>query len=271
MGHFKRVFFDIETSYMTGWFWRPSFKTSITYDQVIKDSAIICICYKYEGSPKIYHLKWDKGCDKEMINKFVNVINDADEVVGHNSDRFDLKWIRTRCLIHGHKSLPEFKSIDTLKISRQKFNFPSNRLDAIGKYLGFGGKKDTGGIQLWHDIIQRNSSKAMTLMVEYCKRDVELLEKVYLKLEGFAKPKTHIAVYEGGDKCDCPYCGSESTQHRRVHTNKSGNQSHEMSCNSCRKYYRITNSEMNFRTIRSQKREINRLNELNNKKKLFLE
>jgi hypothetical protein len=100
---------------------------------------------------------------------------------------------------------------------------------------------------------------------------VELLEKVYLKLEGFAKPKTHIAVYEGGDKCDCPYCGSESTQHRRVHTNKSGTQSHEMSCNSCRKYYRITNSEMNFRTIRSQKREINRLNELNNKKKLFLE
>lgn len=240
MGHFKRVFFDIETSYMTGWFWRPSFKTSITYDQVLNDSAIICICYKYEGSPKIYHLKWDKGCDKEMIKKFVEVINDSDEVVGHNSDRFDLKWIRTRCLIHGHKSLPEFKSIDTLKISRQKFNFPSNRLDAIGKYLGFGGKKDTGGIQLWHDIIQSNSSKAMTKMIEYCKRDVELLEKVYLKMEGYAKPKTHIGRYMDNDSCSCPKCGCE-----RTHLNKriilaSGSVLANMRCKSCKKYFSVS-------------------------------
>ena len=185
----------------------------------------------------MYSLKWDKGCDKELIKKFIEVLLEADEVCGHNSDKFDLKWVRTRCLVHGTKSLPEFKSIDTLKISRQKFNFPSNRLDAIGKYLGFGGKKDTGGIQLWHDIIQKNSAKAMKEMIDYCKRDVELLEKVYLKLEGYAKPKTHIGIQAGNDSCSCPTCGSERTGLKDRRVNSSGTITVVLRCNDCKKYF----------------------------------
>lgn len=237
---FKRLFFDIETSYCLGFFWRPSFKTSISYEQIIKHSAIICICYKWQGSEKIHYLKWDKGCDKQMIKKFVDVLLEADEIVGHNSDKFDLKWVRTRCLMSGIKSLPDFKSIDTLKISRQKFNFPSNRLDAIGKYLGFGGKKDTGGIQLWHDIIQRNSAKAMGEMVAYCKRDVDLLEKVYLKLEGFANNKTHRGVQAGNDKCSCRNCGADNYVISQTRYNAQGNQMKVLRCNDCHKYYSVS-------------------------------
>ena len=236
---FKRLYFDIETSYCTGWFWRPSFKTSISYDQVLKESAIICICYKWQGSDKVYHLTWDKGCDKSMMDKFYSVIKQADEVVTHNGDNFDIKWIRTRFLLHGYKSMPELKSIDTLKISRQKFRFDSNRLDAIGKILGFGGKKDTGGIQLWHDIIQKNSKKAMMDMVAYCKRDVELLEKVFLKLEGFAKPKTNLAVFSGGDKADCPYCAGTHLYLKDRTVGVSGNIKCRMQCNGCNKSYTI--------------------------------
>jgi DNA polymerase elongation subunit (family B) len=236
---FKRLFFDIETSYMIGWFWQPSFKTSIGYEQVIKDSAIICICYKWQGSDKVHHLTWDKGDDTTMMDKFYKVIEDADEVVTHNGDKFDIKWIRTRFLLHGYSSMPELKSIDTLKISRSKFKFQSNRLDAIGKQLGFGGKKDTGGIQLWHDIIQRNSRKAMNDMVAYCKRDVELLEKVFLKLEGFAKPKTHLAVFSGGDKADCPYCGSEHIGIKERTVSSAGQIKCRMYCFDCVKTYTI--------------------------------
>ena len=236
---FKRLYFDIETSYCTGWFWRPSFKTSISYDQILKESAIICICYKWQGSDKVYHLTWDKGCDKSMMDKFYSVIKQADEVVTHNGDNFDIKWIRTRFLLHGYKSMPELKSIDTLKISRQKFRFDSNRLDAIGKILGFGGKKDTGGIQLWHDIIQKNSKKAMMDMVAYCKRDVELLEKVFLKLEGFAKPKTNLAVFSGGDKADCPYCAGTHLYLKDRTVGVSGNIKCRMQCNGCNKSYTI--------------------------------
>lgn len=244
MAKIKRLYFDIETSYCTGWFWRPSFKTSISYDQVLQQAKIICICYKWSGSEKIHSLKWDKGCDKILAKKFATILMEADEVIGHNSDKFDLKWVRTRVLFHGAKSLPEFKSIDTLKISRAKFNFPSNRLDAIGKYLGFGGKKDTGGIQLWHDIIQRNSAKAMNEMVEYCKRDVGLLEKVFLKLEKFAPPKTHAAVFNGGHKADCPNCGSNQTSITQTRYSAKGTKVHSMKCKSCNGYFSSTPSDI---------------------------
>lgn len=245
----KRLFFDIETSYMTGWFWRPSHKTQITYEQVIKDSAIICICYKWQGSDKIHSLQWDKGCDKKMMDKFFKVIEQADEICAHNGDYFDLKWIRTRFLIHGYASMPQIKSIDTLQIARTKFNFQSNRLDAIGKQIGIGGKLETGGIQLWHDIIQNNSSKAMKTMIDYCKRDVEMLEKVYLKLEGFAKPKTHIGINSGGtDKCDCPYCGAKRTHKNKTVTSVSGGLKHELKCTSCKKYFYVSNKAYLDRT-----------------------
>lgn len=236
---FKRLFFDIETSYNQGWFWQPSYQTSITYEQIIKPSAIICICYKWQGSNKVHHLTWDKGDDKKMVKEFYKIIEEADEVVSHNGDKFDLKWIRTRFLVYGFVGMPEIKSIDTLKISRSKFKFPSNRLDAIGKFLGFGGKYDTGGIQLWHDIIQKNSRSAMSKMVEYCKRDVELLEKVFLKLEGYAKPKTNIAVFSGGDKADCPYCGSGHIGIKERTVSSAGAIKCRMYCFDCVKTYTI--------------------------------
>lgn len=245
---FKRLFFDIETSYCEGWFWNPAFNTTITYDQVFKESKIICICYKFQGSNKVHHLTWDKGDDLKMMEKFFKVIEDADEIVAHNGDRFDLKWIRTRFLMAGFVGMPEIKSIDTLKISRSKFKFPSNRLDAIGKYLGVGRKVDTGGIDLWHGVIQFNSKKSMAKMVEYCKGDVELLERVFLKLEGFSKPKTHIGRLSGEDSCSCPYCGNEQTRFKDRVISAAGVVKIRMSCaTGCGKYFSVSLKAYNNR------------------------
>lgn len=244
---FRRLFFDIETSYNQGWFWQTSRKTSIGFEQIIKPSDIICICYKWQGSEKIYSLKWDRGDSKQMVKKFVEILKEADEIVGHNGDNFDLKWVRTKFLMQGGKSLPDFKTIDTLKISRSKFRFPSNRLGDIGQVLGLGGKVDTGGIQLWHDIIQKNSSKAMNKMVEYCKGDVLLLERIFLRLEGFSKPKTHIGRFAGEDSCSCPYCASNKTELNNRVVLASGRIQVRMRCNDCGKYFTVSLQTYNNR------------------------
>ena len=238
---FKRLFFDIETSYCEGWFWRASFKTSIGHHQILKQSKIICICWKWQGSKKVHYLKWDENQnDKAMCKAFKDVLLDADEVVGHNGDKFDLKWLRTRFLYHGVTSLPKIKSLDTLKFARSQFSFPSNRLDAIGEYLGVGRKIDTGGIELWHDIIQKKKASAMKKMVDYCKQDVVLLEKVFQKLEGYNTPKTNVAVFAGGDKADCKYCASDNTRIKDRRISAAGNVSVVMECNDCKKYYTIS-------------------------------
>ncbi len=78
MSKIKRLFFDIETSPNIGLFWSAGYKKTISPDNIIKERAIICICYKWEGKPKVYSLQWDKNkCDKAMIKSFLKVLNQA--------------------------------------------------------------------------------------------------------------------------------------------------------------------------------------------------
>ncbi len=101
-------------------------------------------------------MQWDsKQCDKKLLQDFIKVANEADELIGHNGDKFDLAWIRTRCLFHRIEMFPTYNTIDTLKIARSKFRFNSNRLDYIGKFLGLGQKNHTN-FDLWKDIMLKN-------------------------------------------------------------------------------------------------------------------
>jgi hypothetical protein len=80
----KRLFFDIEVSANVGLFWNPGHKISISYENIIKERAIICICYKWAGKSKVSSLKWDKNqCDKKMLTEFLKIVDQADELVGH--------------------------------------------------------------------------------------------------------------------------------------------------------------------------------------------
>lgn len=98
----KRLYFDIEVSANIGFFWKPGYNLNIGYENIIKEAGIICICYKWEGDKKVHSLTWDKHqSDKKLLQDFIKVANTADELVGHNGDKFDLPWVRTRCLYHG--------------------------------------------------------------------------------------------------------------------------------------------------------------------------
>lgn len=232
----KRLYFDIETSPCLGWFWRPSHQTSIGYHQILEQAKIICICYKWEGSERIYSLKWDtKQNDKAMVKKFIQIMGKADEIVGHNSDKFDTKWIRTRAIYHRLSMPPEYKSIDTLKESRRGFNFPSNRLDAICKYLGIGEKIKTTE-QLWMDIWRRKSSKAMAEMIKYCKMDVLILEEYLKILNPYIKHKTRVSV----DVTCCPECDSENSKIKMHRISASGVRLIQLQCADCGKYYQLS-------------------------------
>lgn len=228
----KRLIYDIETSPCLGWFWRPSHQTSIGYHQILEHAKIICICYKWEGKDKIYHLKWDSNqCDKKMVKAFLGVMNQADEIVGHNCDKFDTKWIRTRAIYHRLPMPPDYISIDTLKESRKGFNFPSNRLDAICRYLGIGKKIKTTE-ELWMDIWRGKSSKAMAEMIKYCKMDVLILEEYLKILKLYTKPKTSVAEY----RCNCPECGSSHVEINKRSVSASGARKLKFRCVDCGKY-----------------------------------
>lgn len=231
----RRLFFDIETSPCVGWFWRPGYNLNLDYNNILDNAKIICICYKWEGNSKTYSLTWDsKKNDKKMLRDFIKVLNQANEVIGHNSDKFDIKWLRTRCLIHGIDMMPDYTSIDTLKEARKGFNFPSNRLDSIGRYTGVGKKIKTTG-ELWYDTCFKNDRNALGKMVRYCIRDVVLLERVYKKMHNFIKPKFRFDT----DKNGCPRCGSEDLKLNANKISAAGVRYRQMQCCKCGTYTKI--------------------------------
>lgn len=203
----KVLIYDIETSYNIVSSWRVGYKINIPHYAVIKERAIICVSYKWAGEDQVYNLTWDSNQDdKFLLEQFIEVMNEADLLVAHNGDRFDLKWIKTRALKHGLNMLIDYPQFDTLKVAKKKFLFNSNKLDYISKFLGYEGKIQTEP-ELWDRVILEKDPEALQEMLDYCDEDVEQLENVYLDLVGWEKPNAHLGVLQGKTKQTSPISG----------------------------------------------------------------
>jgi uncharacterized protein YprB with RNaseH-like and TPR domain len=234
----KRLFFDIETSPNVGLFWQPGYKLTLSYENIIKERAIICVAWKWLGRRNVQCLTWDKNQnDKALLEQFTKVMHSADEIVTHNGDRFDTPWLRTRCLKHGIPMSPSFVSIDTLQAARRRFNFNSNRLDYIAQFLDLGKKRPTG-FDLWKSVVLDHSPEALKKMVSYCKHDVVLLEKVWDKMNPYIPPKTHAGNYTD----ECPECGSANTVVNGYRITAAGYRKIKLQCKDCGKYHSIAAS-----------------------------
>ena len=224
----KILIYDIETSYNIGKFWRAGYNLNINPGDIIHERAIICISYKWLGEEQVYSLTWDKNqCDKFLLEQFIPILDEADMIVAHNGDRYDLKFIKTRALKHNLKMLINYKQFDTLKVAKAKFMFNSNKLDYISKFLGAEGKILTE-MKLWDDIILRKCPKAMIEMLTYCEEDVRQLEIVYNALVSWENPKFHIGVMNGGTKQTSPITGNVNIEQVKQMTTNSGTIKHIM-------------------------------------------
>ena len=238
----KRLFYDIETSYNIVKAWRIGYNINLNMEDIIQERAIITIAYKWEGEEDVTVLSWDKGCDKKIIEDFVKVMADADELVGHNLDRYDTKFIMARALKHNISVLPKYQSTDTLKLAKKHFMLNSNKLDYIAQYLGIGHKTKHRGLSMWDDIILRNDSKALEEMIEYNVQDVFLTEQVYHKLMEYSLPKVNHASKQTGDKHTCPQCGSDHAELHKTYISGSGVKTRLMGCKSCSTNFTISNT-----------------------------
>lgn len=236
MAEIRRLFFDIETSPNEVWAFQIGYGVNIHYNQIRKHAKIICISYKWEGQNKVYNLKWDaKQNEYQMLKKFIQIIDKADEVVGHNSDKFDIKWIRTRCMFHRLPMFPKYNSFDTLKFYKSNNKQPSNRLNDIGDYFNLGHKIKNED-DLWNKVCFDNNRAALNRMVKYCNQDVLLLEKAYL----LSKPYSLNKVHNTGIKSDCPECGSDDIMLWGFHYTPSGTKKQRCRCNDCKKAFVYT-------------------------------
>jgi hypothetical protein len=236
MSGIKRLFWDIETSPNIALTWRTGYKINLSHENIVSERGIICICYKWEGQDDVHCLTWDNGDDTNPVKEFSKIVEEADELVAHNGNKFDLKWYNTRHLMLGLEPIPQSKTIDTLSIAKRKFYLNSNRLDYLGKILLGEGKIDVP-YSLWVRITLDNEPSALEEMVRYCKQDVVLLEKVYKRLSAYDTPKTHAGVFDGGPRWSCAHCGSMDVGVSKTLVTAKGVKQKQFKCRECGRYY----------------------------------
>lgn len=205
----KILIFDIEKMYAKAAIWQTG-KQYVGHHQLLDNSRIICICYKWLGEKTVHSLTWNKNrCDKTMLRKFNKIAGEADFLVAHNGENFDVKELRTAIAIRGlADAWCETPVIDTLKDYRRMFRFDSNRLDTLGqKFAGSG--KDKMVFQDWIDV-DNGDQAALKKMVKYCKQDVKLLEKVYKRLEKYVVPQGKHLLKPSKLLVKCEECKSNN-------------------------------------------------------------
>lgn len=211
------LFLDIETSPLLAYCW-GLWDQNVGLNQIQVDWYCIAWAAKWMNDPKskvIYRDQRDKDDienDKEILEEMWDLLDQADWVIGHNLDKFDLKKLNTRFIMHGMKPPSSFRTEDTLKMARRKFSFTSNKLAYLTDKLCTKYKKlnhgKFAGFELWKQSLSRNP-KAWQEMEKYNIYDVLSLEELYHILAPWAS-KINYQLYtdENSEETVCS-CGSK--------------------------------------------------------------
>lgn len=207
------IVLDIETSARVGLFFGNTYKASIA--KVVQDMYVFGFSWKPLGKKVRSCYVWDFPLykkdprnDVEVIKKWIEVVSEAQVVIGHNSRSFDDKVMMGRVIHHQLPPPLPFATIDTKADLTRVSKNDSNKLDDLGNNYGYGRKQSTGGIDLWWDCML-GEKKAMKKMVSYCERDVKLTEKVYFHERPYIKHPNLNVINNRPDSC--PRCGKDGT------------------------------------------------------------
>ena len=222
----KILVFDIEISPSISYTF-GRFNYNISFDQVEQDPIMLTWSAKWLYSADVLSdsitpEEVKKADDKRIVTSLWKLMDEADIVIAHFGDNFDVPVLNTRAILNGLPPYNTVRSIDTKKVASKNFKFPSNKLDALAKYFGLRGKLDTE-FQMWIDCL-KGDKDAIQEMQTYNDQDVFLLEEVYLELRPYIKSHPNIAVYMNTDTKVCSSCGStnltETNRHQYTNTGK---------------------------------------------------
>lgn len=123
--------------------------------------------------------------DRDLCKQFLEDMTQFDRVVGYFSSRYDVPFIRTRCLTH-NLDFPAFGSVfhtDAYYAVRHKLKLHSNRLEAACTALGIPSKGHKLSPMIWRDA-GVGDKKALAHVMAHNVEDVESLEALWKRLTG---------------------------------------------------------------------------------------
>lgn len=207
------LFLDIETFPNIAYVWGKYQQNVIRY---VQQSCIATFSAKWQGESKILSRGLDDYAgykpksydDSKLVKDLWKLFDEADIIVAHNGDDFDIKMCQGRFSFYGLKPPTPFKTVDTKKATKKVFRFNSNKMDDISELLDLGRKIKTD-FDLWEGCINGDPVQ-WAKMKKYNDHDVVMLERLYNRLLPWVD--NHPNFTDGQHAC--PKCGSFDVQRR---------------------------------------------------------
>lgn len=205
------LFIDLELTHAIYYAYPSKREQYLSASNIIQDQFCICASWTWNNDKDVNVIKIsdDKKRFKSnfrndyvVAKKIHELMEEADIIVAHNGDKFDIKHSNALFIKHGLTPVPKTKTIDTLKVAKKYFAFPGNSLDQLSKRFGSTGKNQKPD---WFKLAEGNLDAINTAAV-YCKNDVKELRFIFEKMrpfiESFPGPRRFIDEIKYCDACN---------------------------------------------------------------------
>ena len=201
---------DIETRPLLAYTW-GMFQQNIGPSQVVDWGGVLCFAAKWDGDDEMmFYAEWERGGKERMVRAAHRLLDEADAVVGWNSQRFDTRWFNNEFMRAGMRKPTPYKNVDLMKSQKANAFMYSNKLESRRRWLGKEGKVETGGFSLWRGCMD-GDREAQRLMEEYNREDAAITQEELdtMRHGGWVKNLPNRSI---GNGHVCPSCGSDRLQ-----------------------------------------------------------
>lgn len=227
---------DIETSPNLAHVW-GLWNQNVGLPQLLESGQVLCFAAKWYGTSKVMFYSDHHNGHGQMIQAAHDLLSQADILVHYNGRKFDVPHLYREMAELGMTPPSPHKDMDLLTVVRQRFRFPSNKLDYVAASLLGEGKVRHSGHGLWLGCL-RNEPRAWAEMRRYNIGDTRLTERLYDRLRPWIKGHPHIGLWSGDEDC-CGNCGGQLKASGWARTAVTAYAQYR--CVNCGAWYRRTN------------------------------
>lgn len=227
--------FDIETSPIISYNWGVWEQNAI---EVIEDWQILSVAWQWivdepgkntkftkvevVGQDDFHNYKAGVNNDIEVVKKLVELREQADYVIAHNGDKFDMKKLGARVALHKLPPMTPVVQVDTKKMANRIGGFTYNSLRELAKAFGVSLKGESGGFETWKGCLA-GDKKAWKKLKKYNTQDIPPMTELYMILRSYDSKRPPMNVLSGQHDA-CPACGKIGTMsiRRRTKPSKTG-------------------------------------------------
>ncbi len=211
----KVLLFDLETAPILAYTF-SLFKPIIGIDQIVEMPRILCWSARWAGTKgkKVMFMSERDG-KIEMLTALRDLLDEADVVVGYNSDGFDIPWTNEQFMSNGISLPSPYQPVDIYKLNKKHLRNPSGKLDYLVWNLLNQRKVKHQGFNMWKSCMNPDDpdyEKSWREMERYAKKDTLLLDPLYEAFKPFIR-SVNAGLYVAKDFA-CTHCGSDHLQAR---------------------------------------------------------